>query len=271
MKVIYKPKGRAGEYAKYACNFYTGCSNDCEYCYCKRGVMSLVWDTKPHLRKCFINENHALSCFSHDIMHHGKELREGGGVSFSFTTDPCLPETTKLTMFAIASATAYGEGVPCTVLTKCVNSLFEEALKLLCYNGLGSKIAVGFTLTGHDELEPNASPNSERIAAMKRIHDMGIKTFASIEPIIDFPHAREMMRQTFGFCDLYKVGLRSGVKKSYYNDKEIIDFYLWMEGLVGGHKVYVKESLMERIPTIYRPLPDHKVIVGTGYNIFKGE
>ena len=32
-KAIYNPKGKAGEYAPWACNFYTGCSNDCEYCY----------------------------------------------------------------------------------------------------------------------------------------------------------------------------------------------------------------------------------------------
>lgn len=29
-KAIYKPAGKAGEYAKYACNFYVGCSNDCK-------------------------------------------------------------------------------------------------------------------------------------------------------------------------------------------------------------------------------------------------
>ena len=57
---IYRPKGAAGEYSAWACNFYTGCSNDCQYCYCKQGVMSHVWDTEPHLKKCFRNEEHAL-------------------------------------------------------------------------------------------------------------------------------------------------------------------------------------------------------------------
>lgn len=32
MSAIYQPKGKAGEYAKYAVNFYVGCSNDCDYC-----------------------------------------------------------------------------------------------------------------------------------------------------------------------------------------------------------------------------------------------
>lgn len=28
-KAIYKPKGKAGEYAMYACNFYNGCCFAC--------------------------------------------------------------------------------------------------------------------------------------------------------------------------------------------------------------------------------------------------
>ncbi len=39
-KALYQPSGKAAEYSAWACNFYTGCSNDCEYCYCKRGVLS---------------------------------------------------------------------------------------------------------------------------------------------------------------------------------------------------------------------------------------
>lgn len=45
-KAIYNPKGKAGEYSEWACNFYTGCSNNCQYCYCKRGVMSHAWSDK---------------------------------------------------------------------------------------------------------------------------------------------------------------------------------------------------------------------------------
>lgn len=62
-KAIYKPKGKAGEYAQFACNFYTGCSNDCQYCYCKRGVMSKVWSTTPRLKKCFKDKDEAIATF----------------------------------------------------------------------------------------------------------------------------------------------------------------------------------------------------------------
>ena len=48
-KAIYQPAARAAEYAKWACNFYVGCSNACTYCYCKR----FNWGDVPKLKACF--------------------------------------------------------------------------------------------------------------------------------------------------------------------------------------------------------------------------
>ena len=89
-KAIYNPKGKAGEYAPWACNFYTGCSNDCEYCYCKRGVMSHVWDNKPHLKKCFKDERKALEIFEKELVANLEALRSSS-IFFTFTSDPLLP------------------------------------------------------------------------------------------------------------------------------------------------------------------------------------
>lgn len=36
-RVIYSPKGKAGEYAENAANFFVGCSNGCTYCYLRKG------------------------------------------------------------------------------------------------------------------------------------------------------------------------------------------------------------------------------------------
>ena len=44
MKLIYKPKGAAGEYAKYAVNFFNGCSNECAYC---GGLVAWRQQTSP--------------------------------------------------------------------------------------------------------------------------------------------------------------------------------------------------------------------------------
>ena len=53
-KAIYQPKGKASEYSKYAVNFYNGCSADCDYCYCKSGMLKNVWSNKATLKKTLI-------------------------------------------------------------------------------------------------------------------------------------------------------------------------------------------------------------------------
>lgn len=43
-RVIYSPKGKAGEYAENAANFYVGCSNGCTYCYLRKVVAQKCWE-----------------------------------------------------------------------------------------------------------------------------------------------------------------------------------------------------------------------------------
>lgn len=66
-KAIYNPSGKAGEYSQWACNYFTGCSNECEYCYCRKGVLGSVWSAKPQLKKCFQSMEHALDVFCNEV------------------------------------------------------------------------------------------------------------------------------------------------------------------------------------------------------------
>lgn len=78
-KAIYNPSGKAGEYAEWACNFYVGCSNGCEYCYCKKGILKAVMgQDKPQLKKCFKSENHALEVFESEVSFNIVELQKHG-------------------------------------------------------------------------------------------------------------------------------------------------------------------------------------------------
>ena len=115
-KAIYSPKGKAGEYAKYAVNFYIGCSNDCTYCYCKRGILGHAMGAPvATLKKCFKDETHARQTFEAELYKHLDEIRPHG-LFFTFTSDPMLADTRTLTIQAVEIALSYG--VPCQILTK---------------------------------------------------------------------------------------------------------------------------------------------------------
>ncbi|MBQ6764027.1 MAG: hypothetical protein IJP45_02455 [Paludibacteraceae bacterium] len=242
-KAIYKPKGKAGEYARYACNFYVGCSNDCDYCYCKRGLLGHAMGAPtPTLKKCF--KGHiTYGVFVRELHENIVQLRQHG-IFFSFTTDPLLPETQDLTNAAVLYAV--NQGVPCKILTKRADFKVLES-----FYSFQHLIAYGFTLTGCDELERNASSNTERIERMADLHRRGFKTFASIEPIINLNDSGEMIRRTLGICDLYKIGLLTGHKS--YTPADVAHFVVNINDMVLNHnfdhcedvKVYWKDSVLE--------------------------
>lgn len=259
-KAIYQPTGKAAEYSPWACNFYTGCSNDCEYCYCKRGVMSHVWSNKPTIKKCFKDEHHAFAVFKNELNQNLEELRKHG-ILFSFTTDPLLPETKHLTLICTQLCNEWG--IPVKILTKRAD--FIDDVKFLW---LDEKLtAFGFTLTGFDEKEPFASLNSERIEAMRELHQMGFKTFASIEPIITPAMSRRMIEATLDCCDLYKIGLISGKGKDFYRKDHLMFLFGWLTGKSFDHKIYLKDSFLKYFGIERSCLRGH--FVDADYNIFK--
>lgn len=193
-----------------------------------------------------------------------------------------LLETIKLTKEACSACALYN--IPVKILTKRVDWLdkivFDYDQKIKEYpvafghyaNATNKKeslnkfnVAFGFTLTGHDELEPHASTNQERIEAMKKLHDAGFKTWASIEPVVDVDASLDVIARTQEICDLYKVGLMSGKK---YEKSEI--YFLISElskYAMSGNKVYIKDSILKAVGLDRNELPNY--FVNRDYNLFK--
>lgn len=272
-KAIYKPKGKAAEYSEWACNFYVGCSNFCTYCYLKKGRgAKILGGCDPKLKSCFKNQDHAIEVFEKELKSNLPKLQKHG-LFFTFTSDPCLPETWPLTCRAIN--VCRGNNVPFKILTKRTDWLIDQFIEELETNGTiwnrepnKSLWAFGFTLTGHDELEPNASTNQERIEAMRKLHNAGFKTFASIEPIVDLHTSFNMITETDCICDLYKVGLESGKK---YDKHDLFSFITGVIKQVefSGAKVYFKDSLLKQAGISRDELPAN--CVNRDFNLFKEE
>lgn len=243
MKILSKPNGNAREYGRWAVNAYLGCPNQCQYCYLQTGPSAkTLGGHEARLKAGIINEEHAYHIAMTEIIEHRDEIIRDGGLFFTFTSDPCLPETCDLT-FTIAHE-AIAMGIPVMLLTKdaTFHNLddFEEKTlgygkeenwrRMVFFSHVATKrldfirnqnfhypkdnIAFGWTLTGHDELEPNTSPNSERINAMRSIAERGFYTWASIEPVVTFTSSLDMIRQALDAgCQHFKIGLMTSRTK----------------------------------------------------------
>ncbi len=197
--VVYEPRGRAREYAGLAVNLYAGCSHGCKYCYAplalKRDREKYHVEVVP--RKDIIKQLEA-DCRK---MANGKHQR----VLMSFTTDPYHQENEKYGLTRQAIKILHESGLCVQILTKGGTRACKD------FDLLGEQDAFASTLTFVDEKdslkwEPNAALPEDRLKAMKKAHEIGIPTWASLEPVIDPEQSLQLIRLTHNFVDLYKVG-----------------------------------------------------------------
>jgi DNA repair photolyase len=236
---IYMPNGKAREYSSWACNLYVGCTHMCSYCYNNHGITSgILGGNIVRLKKSLVDEATAYEVFCKELDKYREAIIAAGALLFNFVSDPCIPDTIILNWSCIDYAIS--QGVPCQVLTKRADFLDHPSVQ----NALSHPelLRVGFSLTGCDELEPGASPNLERIQAMHVLHQAGIPTWASIEPIIDPQKSLDVLKHSIDFCDHYKIGILSG--KKCYTPAQIRKFIHQVNAL-NPRSVYWKNSLLE--------------------------
>jgi hypothetical protein len=266
-KAIYQPKGAAQEYSFYACNLYNGCSGKCTYCYNRKGITAkILGGDIPTLKKSLHDEETAFAIFGNEMFKNEIKLKKHG-LHFNFVSDPFLPETIELNIRCMKLCV--WNNIPVKILTKqtwwidqFLNSLDDD---VHTYNKK-HLFAFGFTLTGHDELEPGCSPNYDRIKWMEVLSKEGFKIWASIEPIIDIKSSQDVMLRSGDFCDLYKIGLMSG--KKY--DKHDLDIFIgWVKFVFSDIHIYFKDSLLKQAGINRADLPSN--CVDRDFNLFENE
>lgn len=168
-----------------------------------------------------------------DLAKIGEDkIRKDGGIFFSFTCDPFdsyLANNNNITQWMLH--TLVTSQIPVTILTKNVDWLYTEGWhRALTHHpmiepeyaeNLPHCLTIGFTITGKDELEPNAPSTEKRIEALRKLHDeYKIKTFVSLEPIIDLHSASDVIKETYKITDEIHIGAQSPIKKDRYDPKE---------------------------------------------------
>lgn len=245
MSLIYEPKGKAREYSPLALNLYLGCSHECKYCYapsCLQRKRENYFGV-PEPRKNVLEKLE-------------KELRKSvpkEQVLLSFVGDVYCETTdnNKLTRDVLEMLLHYG--APVAVLTKGIKRSTKD---IDLFKKFGEHIQVGTTLTFDNdadslEWEPGAETPSERIEGLKILHEAGIRTFASFEPVIIPEQSLSMMRKTLEVVDVYKVGKLNNYKGI---DKKIdwSAFLAESVALLRGawKEFYIKDDLRKNAPSV---------------------
>jgi DNA repair photolyase len=166
------------EYGDYTMNHVLGCAHGCKYpCYAfmmkKRfgKVASYEAWLEPYL------VSNTLEILDREIPRLKSKITS---VQLCFTTDPFMYEYDDIAKMSLAAIKKLNDaGIKCTVLTKGLLPIeLAETSKENEY---------GITLISLDEdyrkrTEPGAASYKDRLAALKKLHDKGCKTWVSVEP-----------------------------------------------------------------------------------------
>ncbi len=236
MSLIYEPRGKAAEYSPLAMNIYKGCSHGCVYCY----APSATYNQRESFHANVQPRNNFFEELRKDLIKFRGDKRP---ILLCFTTDPYQPieETAKLTRYSMKKLIENGNAVK--VLTKGGTRAVRD-FDLMA----AGDCDFGATLTFMDEIrpkewEPNAAPPKDRLAALRTAKEHGIRTWVSLEPVIDPAAVYAIIQATHEFVDLYKVG-----KLNYHPISKTIDwhdFRVTVESLLTSLKkdFYIKDDL----------------------------
>lgn len=236
---IYEPKGRAREYSPLALNYFKGCTHNCSYCYVNR--LNAAFGTK-------LNQYEAAAPteagFRELELSAKKMMGCNQQILLSFTGDPYCDMPAESTRKVLEILNRYNHKV--AILTKGGNRVLND---IDLFKQFGDRIKVGATLTFDNdkdslEWEPGATLPNERIKSLYQLSELGIKTWASFEPVIKPEQSLSLLRIVSGFMDHVRIGKLNDYKGL---DKEI-NWATFIEKAVEvcretGLKFYIKNDL----------------------------
>jgi len=166
------------EYGDYTMNHVLGCAHGCKfpcYAYLMKKRFGEIVSYEDWLEPRLVSNT--LELLDTEIPRLRDKIKS---VQLCFTTDPFMcgyPEIEEMSIAAIKKLNA--AGIKCSILTKGILPIqLAEFSKENEY---------GITLISLDEsfrsrMEPGAVAYVDRLAALRALHDMGCKTWISMEP-----------------------------------------------------------------------------------------
>lgn len=247
MAAIYEPKGAAREYSPLALNYIKGCDHGCVYCYVPK--MMKRFNAGYVHSDVYIKEEGALI---KEVSASAKKFANSTKQVFlSFLTDPysSFNQKTKLTRRVLEILLKYN--IPVSILSKGGLRILED---MDIIKEFGDNIQVGASLTFtslKDSLkwEKGAAIPEERFEAMEILHANGIRTWASMEPVIFPDQSLEIMEITNKYVDAYKIGKLNHFKKH----EEKFDWQKFLVDSVAVMRKYKKEFYIKKDLLEFKP------------------
>ena len=204
MAAIYQPSGAAREYSPLAMNYIKGCDHGCVYCYVPK--MMKRFDAGYVHSNVYIKEETKLL---KEIEASCKKFQDSKWQVFlSFLTDPYshFNKETRLTRRVLELLLKYR--IPVSILSKGGYNVLDDLDIILQF---GENIQVGGSLTftspeDSRKWEKNGALPDERFDTLRILHEQGVKTWASMEPVIYPDQSLEIMEITSSYVDAYKIG-----------------------------------------------------------------
>jgi len=250
---IYAPRGQAGEYAMLSTNPYRGCGHKCAYCY----VPDVLRMKREEFDAGAISRPDFLNHLTKDARKY-QALGIDKQVMLSFTTDPFNGNNETLTRPTIEIIKEHG-------LAFC--TLTKGGHRARPYRDLfrPDRDAFASTLTSLDEKfslkwERGATLPADRMETLKWFHDQGIFTWVSLEPVLDTEATLQILEETRGYVDLFKIGRVNYIGLTKTTDWE--DFTHRVVDVVQKYNIphYIKKDLQPHLPAGYlnpKYVPQH--------------
>jgi hypothetical protein len=219
VRIVYEPRGRALEYAPLAVSLYRGCGHGCTYCFAPDVIHT---DREKFLQAT--PRKDAIKLLKADAT----ELAGVGDkreILMSFTTDPYQPIERQYHLTATAIGILINHDLHFTILTKAGTA---SSVDLERIQDAPDLFRYGTTLTLHNETdrqkwEPFAAPTMDRCKALLVMHKAGIRTWVSLEPMIDPDQTLFLISITHPYVDEYRLGALNH-SETKLTDGEMVEF-----------------------------------------------
>lgn len=202
LKVIYRPRGPAREYAELALNPYKGCTHCCVYCYNAKRFQAPGEFFRSAQPRDNIIENVRRDC---RILsdEYGDNCPE---IHLTFLGDCYQPAELDLEITREIIVILIDHNLPFTILTKSPHILRDVDLL-----GPYKRFRVGFSFTTIDQAEanqwePGCKSIVDRISALRQFARFDKLIWISLEPVMRIESTINVIQELKALPEFYWIG-----------------------------------------------------------------